>query len=95
MREIRETIDLVFVKQEAFRPKRTFLKQTPMARRIAHATLGSETLMRPRPLKRGVKAAMEIMACAPAYAFILQQRWWRRWSCSNHASVDVYGLYGR
>lgn len=74
MREIRETIDLVFVTQQAFRPKRTFLKQTPVARRIAHAALASEALMRPRPLKHGVKVAMAAMAWAPAWVFILQQQ---------------------
>ncbi len=74
MREIRETIDLVFVKQSAFKPKASFLKQTPIARRIARAMLRSETLMRPRRLKTGVKAAMITMSYAPAYAFILNQR---------------------
>jgi predicted metal-dependent phosphoesterase TrpH len=74
MREIRETMDLVFVKQGAFQPKRTFLKQTPTARRIARAALGSDLLMRPRPLKIGLKAALEVIAWGPAYAFILQQR---------------------
>jgi predicted metal-dependent phosphoesterase TrpH len=74
MQEIHETMDLVFVSQEAFLPKRTFLKQTPVARWLARSALGSELLMRPRPLKRGVQAAMSVIACAPAYAFILQQR---------------------
>jgi predicted metal-dependent phosphoesterase TrpH len=74
MREIRETMDLVFVRQSAFRPKRTFLQQTPTARRIARVALGSDFLMRPRPLKIGLKAALEVIAVAPAYAFILQQR---------------------
>ena len=74
MREIRETMDLVFLSQSAFRPKRTFLKQQPIARTIARVALGSEFLMRPRPLKIGVKAALEVVALGPAYAFILQQR---------------------
>jgi predicted metal-dependent phosphoesterase TrpH len=75
MREIRETMDLVFMSQTgAFRCKRTFLKQTPVARRIARTALGSNLLMRPKTLKRGVRAAVQIMAYAPAGAFVLQQR---------------------
>jgi predicted metal-dependent phosphoesterase TrpH len=74
MQEIHETMDLVFVSQGAFRPKRTFLKQTPVARWLARSALESEFLMGPRPLKVGVQAAMSVIACAPAYAFILQQR---------------------
>lgn len=74
MREVRETIDLVFVKQNAFTPKRTFLKQLPLARRIACGILGSETLMGPRKLKIGVQRGIEVLALTPAYAFILQQR---------------------
>ncbi len=74
MREIRETIDLVFMKQTAFEPKRTFLKQAPVARHLARATLRSNLLMRPRRFKTGVKLAMTAMAWGPAYAFILRQR---------------------
>lgn len=74
MREIHETMDLVFVKQGAFQPKRTFLQQTPIARWLARSALGNEFLMRPRPLKRGVQAALQVIACGPAYAFILQQK---------------------
>lgn len=72
--EIGETIDLVFLRQTAFRPKPTFLRQMPVARRIAHATLGSRLIMRPWPLKQVARRAMQVMAWAPAYAFILQQR---------------------
>jgi predicted metal-dependent phosphoesterase TrpH len=74
MREVRETIDLVFIKQSAFTPKRTFLKSTPVARAIARTALGSELLMGPRPLKRVVQEALQVIAYAPVYAFILQQR---------------------
>ncbi len=74
MHEIRETMDLVFVRQSAFQPKRTFLKQTPVARRIARTALGSEVLMRPKPLKIGLKAALGVIAYGPAFAFIMQQR---------------------
>lgn len=74
MREVRETIDLVFVKQSAFTPKRTFLKQLPMARAMACAVLENEFLMGPRPLKRGVQHGLELLALTPVYAFILQQR---------------------
>ena len=74
MREVLETIDLVFVKQNAFTPKRTFLKQLPVARKIACGVLGNETLMGPRPLKRGVQHGLALLALTPAYAFILQQR---------------------
>jgi predicted metal-dependent phosphoesterase TrpH len=74
MREVRETIDLVFVKQNAFTPKRTFLRQLPLARAIACAVLESETLMGPHHLKRGVQLGLALMALTPAYAFILQQQ---------------------
>ena len=75
MREIRETTDLVFLSQKAaFRPKRTFLKQTPVARKIARTALGSNLLMKPRVLKQGVRAAVHVMAYAPAWLFVLQQR---------------------
>ena len=74
MSEVRQTIDLVFVKQHAFTPKRTFLKQLPLARKIACGVLGSETLMTPRKLKIGVQRGLELAALTPAYAFILQQR---------------------
>jgi len=74
MREIRETIDLVFVKQNAFTPKRTFLRQLPWARAIACAVLQNEFLMGPRRLKVGVQRGIEVLALTPAYAFILQQR---------------------
>jgi predicted metal-dependent phosphoesterase TrpH len=74
MREVRQTMDLVFINQSAFRPKRTFLQQTPIARAIARRALGSELLMRPRPLKLGLQAALQVAAYAPAYAFILSQR---------------------
>jgi predicted metal-dependent phosphoesterase TrpH len=72
--EVRETIELVFLRQSAFRIKKTFLKQNPIARRIASAALASEFVMRPRGLKRAVGRAMQIMAVPPAYAFIFQQR---------------------
>jgi predicted metal-dependent phosphoesterase TrpH len=74
MREVRDTIELVFVKQNAFTPKRTFLKQLPVARAITCAILQNETLMGPRPLKRGVQHGLEFLALTPAYAFILQQQ---------------------
>jgi predicted metal-dependent phosphoesterase TrpH len=74
MREVLETIDLVFVKQNAFTPKRTFLKQLPVARAIACAVLENETLMGPRPLKRGVQHGLALLALTPAWAFILQQQ---------------------
>lgn len=74
MREVRETMDLVFVKQSAFKPKRTFLKSTPVARAIARTALGSELLMGPRPFKVGMQAALQVVAYAPVYAFILNQR---------------------
>ncbi len=73
IREVGETIDLVFVRQTAFRPKPTFLRQLPLARWIAHTTLGSERIMRPRPFKRAACAAMQLLAYAPAFAFIVQQ----------------------
>jgi predicted metal-dependent phosphoesterase TrpH len=73
IREVGDTIDLVFVRQGAFRPKPTFLRQLPVARWLANTTLGSERIMRPHPFKRAVCAAMQILAYAPAYAFILQQ----------------------
>jgi predicted metal-dependent phosphoesterase TrpH len=73
MREILETIDLVFVKQDAFTPKRTFLRQLPVARAIACAVLQSETLMGPGLLKRGVHGGLAFLALTPAYGFILQQ----------------------
>ncbi len=73
IREVEETIDLVFVRQTAFRPKPTFLRQLPLARWIAHTTLGSERIMKPRALKRVACAAMQLLAYAPALAFILQQ----------------------
>jgi predicted metal-dependent phosphoesterase TrpH len=73
IREVGETIDLVFVRQTAFRPKPTFLRQLPVARWIAHTTLGSERIMKPRSSKRLARAAMQILAYAPALAFILQQ----------------------
>lgn len=71
--EIRETIDLVFLKQSAFRPKRTFLSQNPIARQIARVTLGSNLIMRPRPWKHVIGKLMQMMAYPPAYAFILRQ----------------------
>lgn len=71
MREVVETIDLVFVKQNAFTPKRTFLKQLPVARAIACAILENETLMGPRTLKRGVQRGLAVLALTPAYVFIL------------------------
>lgn len=74
MREVIETIDLVLVKQDAFTPKRTFLKQQPVARAIACAILGNETLMGPRAVKRGVQHGLALLALTPAYAFILQQQ---------------------
>jgi predicted metal-dependent phosphoesterase TrpH len=74
MREVIETIDLVFVKQNAFTPKRTFLRQLPVARAIACAILENETLMGPRTLKRGVQHALALLALTPAYGFILQQQ---------------------
>lgn len=73
IREVGETIDLVFVRQTAFRPKPTFLRQLPLARWIAHTTLGSERIMKPSALKRFACAAMQVMAYAPALAFVLQQ----------------------
>jgi hypothetical protein len=73
IREVGETIDLVFVRQNAFRPKPTFLRQLPLARWIAHTTLGSDRIMRPRLLKQAACAAMQVLAYAPAFAFILQQ----------------------
>jgi predicted metal-dependent phosphoesterase TrpH len=72
--EVQETIDLVFLKQPAFQVKDTFLRQKPMARRIARAALGSEFVMRPWLLKRMVGEAMKMMAVPPATLFILQQR---------------------
>ena len=74
LREVHETMDLVFVRQGAYSPKRTFLKQTPVARWLARSALESEFLMRPRRLKRGVHAGLSVIAWAPIYAFILQQR---------------------
>jgi predicted metal-dependent phosphoesterase TrpH len=74
MREVRSTIDMVFVRQSAFTPKRTFLKQLPLARRIACGVLRSEKLMTPRRLKIGVQRGIEVLALTPAYTFILQQR---------------------
>ena len=74
MREIRSTIDLVFVRQSAFTPKRTFLRQKPLARWIACTVLRNETLMGPRRLKIGVQRGMEVLAVTPAYGFILAQR---------------------
>lgn len=73
IREVGETIDLVFVRQTAFRIKPTFLRQLPVARWIAHTTLGSERIMKPRALKRAACVAMQMLAYAPALAFILQQ----------------------
>ena len=73
-KEIRETIDLVFLKQTAFRPKTSFLREAPLARKIARATLGSNLIMRPRPWKRVVGKAMQVIAYPPAYAYILRQR---------------------
>lgn len=73
IREIGETIDLVFLKQKAFQPKRTMLRETPIARRIARMVLGSERLMRPGRVKRKVRTAMHLVAYAPALMFILQQ----------------------
>lgn len=72
--EIREAIDLVFLKQTAFRPKTSFLRESPLARKIARATLGSNLIMRPRPWKRAVGKAMQVIAYPPAYAYILRQR---------------------
>jgi predicted metal-dependent phosphoesterase TrpH len=72
--EIRETIDLVFLRQSAFNIKTSFLKENPLARRIARATLGSNLIMRPRPWKRAVGRAMQVIAYPPAYAYILRQR---------------------
>jgi len=71
--EIRETIDLVFLKQRAFQPKRTMLRETPVARRIARMVLGSERLMRPGRMKHKVRTAMHLVAYVPALLFILQQ----------------------
>jgi len=71
--EIRDTIDLVFLKQSAFRPKRSFLSQNPIARKIARVTLGSNLIMRPRPWKHVIGKLMQMMAYPPAYAFILRQ----------------------
>jgi hypothetical protein len=72
--EIRETIDLVFLKQSAFRIKTSFLRENPFARKIARATLGSNLIMRPRPWKRAVGKAMQVIAYPPACAYILRQR---------------------
>lgn len=74
MREVRSTIDLVFVRQSAFTPKRTFLRQKPLARWIACSVLRNETLMGPRKLKIGVQRGVEMLAITPAYGFILAQR---------------------
>ncbi len=74
MEEITEAIDLVFANQTAFHLKDSFLQQNPIARRIARGLLGSQLLMRPGRLKRGVRIAMRLMAYGPAHFFILQQR---------------------
>ncbi len=73
IREIKETIDLVFLKQKAFQPKHTMLRETPIARQIARMVLGSERLMRPGRMKRKVRTAMHLVAYVPALMFILQQ----------------------
>lgn len=74
VREIAETIDLVFLKQGAFEIKPTFLRQKPLTRNFVRTALRSRMLMRPSPAKSGVRWLMQIAALAPAYAFILQQR---------------------
>jgi predicted metal-dependent phosphoesterase TrpH len=74
MKEVRDAIDLAFVSQSAFRMKSTFLRQNPIARRLADFALSSELVMRPRPLKPVVARAMRVMAYPPAYAHILRQR---------------------
>lgn len=74
MDEVKATIDLVFVSQNAFEIKPTFLRSNPVARRIAAWTLRSERLMRPGRLKRGVAKSLQMMAHGPAYAFIFSQR---------------------
>ncbi|MFB3906995.1 MAG: PHP domain-containing protein [Candidatus Eisenbacteria bacterium] len=74
MEEVGEAIDLVFLKQKAFRPKKTFLREMPVARKIAVAALASEIVMRPKPLKLLLSATMHVVAGPPAYAFILKQR---------------------
>jgi len=72
--EVRDAIDLVFLKQSAFRPKTSFLKENPVARKIAHVALGSNVIMRPRPWKRAAGKALQLIAYPPACAFILRQR---------------------
>lgn len=72
--EVRDTIELVFLRQSAFRVKKTFLKQNPVGRRIASAVLASEFVMRPWAVKNAVGKLMQVMAVPPAYAFILQQK---------------------
>lgn len=72
--EIGETINLVFHRNGAFHPKPTFLRQMPLARKIATTTLESDRLMRPWPLKGAVCKTMQFLAYGPAWAFIMQQR---------------------
>jgi predicted metal-dependent phosphoesterase TrpH len=72
--EVRDTIELVFLRQSAFRVKKTFLKQNPLARRIASTVLASEFVMRPWAVKNAVGKVMQVLAVPPVYAFILQQK---------------------
>lgn len=74
MDEVKSTIDLVFVTQDAFRMKRTFLKQNPWARALAAWTFRSERIMRPGKLKKGMCRSLQVLAHGPAYAFIRAQR---------------------
>jgi predicted metal-dependent phosphoesterase TrpH len=83
MNEVRAAIDLVFLKQSAFRLKPTFLRQNPIARRIAEVALGSDLVMRPRALKPVMARAMRVMAYPPAYAHILLQRK-MHWQLGEH-----------
>ncbi|MBM3286418.1 MAG: PHP domain-containing protein [Candidatus Eisenbacteria bacterium] len=74
VQEVDETVDLVLARRSPFTPKASFLRTRPLARRIAELVLGSELLMASPGSRRAMKGTMRLMAFAPAYACVLQQR---------------------
>lgn len=75
MAEITQVIDLVFADRPRSAFKRTLLKQAPVARAMARALLGARRLMGARLFHGTIRILMRALTHAPAYAYILSQRW--------------------
>ncbi len=75
MAEIVQIIDLVFADRPRSAFKRTLLKQAPAARAAARLLLGARWLMGARLFDGTIRVLMRALSHAPAYAYILSQRW--------------------